>query len=109
MVLDVGAQGDAEGANRIAGTHWGQIVSLAGKTVRRLAPAALEGKPNEMGAPHSYFYLALPSEWKDNLRDQWFEMVMVLRRRARQHYSSAARRLARADFSGHARCAVICI
>lgn len=76
IVLDVGVQGDAGGATRIAGTHWGQIESLAGKTVRRLAPAALEGKPDEMGAPHSYFYLALPSEWNDNLRDQWYEMVV---------------------------------
>jgi hypothetical protein len=76
VVLDVGAQGDADGVNHIAGTHWGQIESLAGKTVRRLVPAALEGKPDEMGAPHSYFYLALPGVWKDNLRDQWFEMCI---------------------------------
>lgn len=76
VVLDVGKQGDAEGANRIAGIHWGQIETLAGKTVRRLTPATLENKPNEMAAPHSYFYLALPGEWKDNLRDQWYEMTI---------------------------------
>lgn len=76
VVLDVGKQGDAEGANRIAGIHWGQIETLAGKTVRRLTPATLENKPDEMAAPHSYFYLALPGEWKDNLRDQWYEMTI---------------------------------
>ena len=76
VVLDVGAQGDAEGANRIAGTHWGQLEQLAGKSVRRLIPTALENKPDEMAAPHSYFYLTLPGEWKNDLRDQWFEMAI---------------------------------
>lgn len=74
IVLDIGAKGDAEGATRIAGSHWGQIEQLSGRTVRRLIPAELESKPDEMAAPHSYFYLTLPGEWKDNLRDQWYEM-----------------------------------
>jgi transglutaminase-like putative cysteine protease len=74
--VDVGGQSDAEGANRFAGTHWGPIEQLAGRTVRRLVPSELENKPDEMGAPHTYFYLSLPNEWKDNLRDQWYELIV---------------------------------
>lgn len=72
--LDVGSTGDAEGPQRIAGTHWGQTEQFAGRNVRRLVPAALEKRPDELAAPHSYFYLALPGEWDDNLRNQWYEL-----------------------------------
>jgi hypothetical protein len=76
ITIDVGTQGDAEGENRIAGTHWGQIEQLSGRTARKLIPAELENKLEEMSAPHSYFYLSLPGEWKNNLRDQWYELII---------------------------------
>lgn len=74
--VDVGAETDTAGAVRIAGAHWGQIETVAGRSARRLVPAALDDKPDEMGAPHTYFYLSLPGEWQDNLRDQWYELVI---------------------------------
>lgn len=75
-ILDVGSEKDTSGVQRIAGVHWGQIEKLAGRTVRRLLPAALEDGSDEMDAPHSYFYLPLPGEWKNNLRDDWYELVV---------------------------------
>lgn len=81
--VDVGAETDTAGAVRIAGAHWGQIETVAGRSARRLVPAALDDKPDEMGAPHTYFYLSLPGEWQDNLRDQWYELVI-------EYYDDAA-------------------
>lgn len=74
--VDLGAQGDAEGASRMAGTHWGQVEQLAGRTARRLVAAEIENKPDEMAAPHSYFYLSLPGQWRNNVRDQWYELIV---------------------------------
>lgn len=74
--VDVGSEMDATGAARIAGTHWGQIEEVAGRSARKLIPAALDDKPDEMRAPHTYFYVSLPGEWKDNLRDQWYELII---------------------------------
>ncbi|SEC20711.1 D-glucuronyl C5-epimerase family protein [Pseudomonas anguilliseptica] len=77
-VLDVGSANDAEGDLRIAGNDWGQIEQVDGRSVRRLRPAAgereAEGGSGQMVAPYSYFYLTLPSEWKDNLRKERFEL-----------------------------------
>ncbi len=77
-VLDVGGAQDAEGALRIAGNDWGQIEQVDGHSVRRLRPITgereAEGSSGQMVAPHSYFYLALPSEWADNLRNDRFEL-----------------------------------
>lgn len=79
-VLDVGAQGDAEGLLRIAGNDWGQIEELDGRTVRRLNPAIGEkqdiSSDGQMVSPHSYFYLTLPSRWADNLRKERFELTV---------------------------------
>lgn len=74
--IDVGTQHDAEGENRIAGIQWGQAEQLAGRTVRRLLPAALDNVSDSMSAPHSYFYLTLPGRWNTNLREQWFELIV---------------------------------
>lgn len=77
-VLDVGGAKDAEGALRIAGNDWGQVEQIDGHSVRRLRPATgereAEGSSGQMVAPYSYFYLKLPSEWKDNLRKERFEL-----------------------------------
>lgn len=81
--VDVGNEKDTSGAARIAGTHWGQIEKLADRSVRRLVPAALDEKPDDMGAPHTYFYLSLPGERKDNLRSQWYELIV-------EYYDDAA-------------------
>lgn len=76
VALDIGGSNDGVGTSRVAGTHWGQIEQLLGRNVRRLVPAAIESKADELAAPHSYFYLALPGDWKNNLRDQWYELVI---------------------------------
>lgn len=76
VILDVGADKDGEGPMRIAGIHWGQPEQLAGRKARRLVPAAVEDRPGELTAPHSYFYLPLPAEWTDNLRDDWYELIV---------------------------------
>ncbi|MDR1995923.1 D-glucuronyl C5-epimerase family protein [Azonexus sp.] len=81
--VDVGSETDTSGKARIAGTHWGQIIQLAGRSARRLVPATLDDKPDEMRAPHTYFYLSLPDEWKDNLRNQWYELII-------EYYDDAA-------------------
>jgi hypothetical protein len=81
--IDVGTETDNVGAARIAGVHWGQIETVAGRSARWLVPSALDNKRDEMGAPHTYFYLSLPGEWKDNLRDQWYELVI-------EYYDDAA-------------------
>lgn len=77
-VLDVGSANDAEGTLRIAGNDWGQIEQVNGHSVRRLRPATgereAEDSSGQMAAPYSYFYLKLPSEWKDNLRKERFEL-----------------------------------
>lgn len=77
-VLDVGSPGDAEGPLRIAGNDWGQIEQVDGRSVRRLRPVEggreAPGSEGQMVAPYSYFYLKLPSEWKDNLRKERFEL-----------------------------------
>ena len=83
VALNVGVNGDSEGGARIAGTHWGQIEQLAGRSARRLVPAALDDKPDEMRAPHTYFYLELPDEWRNNLRNEWYELAV-------EYYDDAA-------------------
>ncbi|MGK9046893.1 D-glucuronyl C5-epimerase family protein [Stutzerimonas chloritidismutans] len=79
-VLDVGAQGDAEGSLRIAGNDWGQIEQIDGRTVRRLRPAIGEkqdiSSDGQMASPYSYFYLTLPNRWADNLRTERFELTV---------------------------------
>ncbi len=79
-VLDVGAQGDAEGPLRIAGNDWGQIEEVDGRTVRRLRPAIGEkqdiSSDGQMVSPYSYFYLTLPNRWVDNLRTERFELTV---------------------------------
>jgi len=77
VALDVGADGDHEGEQRIAGIHWGEAQLIAGRMARRLIPSELDTTPNQMRAPHSYFYLPLPGEWKNNLRDDWYELEIV--------------------------------
>lgn len=76
VTVDVGSEMDTTGAARIAGTHWGQIEEVAGRSARKLMPAALDDTPDEMRAPHTYFYASLPGEWKDNLRDHWHELII---------------------------------
>jgi hypothetical protein len=76
VVLHVGVDGDSQGVSRIAGIHWGQPETISGRQARRLVPAVLENKPDELAAPHSYFYLALPGKWTNNLRNDWFELVI---------------------------------
>lgn len=77
-VLDVGSENDAEGPLRIAGNDWGARESIDGRSVRRLKPVQvardMTGRGGGMLAPHSYFYLSLPGEWKDNLRSKRFEL-----------------------------------
>lgn len=79
-VLDVGSENDATGALRIAGNDWGQIEQIDGHSVRRLRPVTGErearGSSGQMVAPYSYFYLKLPDEWKDNLRNKRLELVV---------------------------------
>lgn len=78
--LDVGAPVDPEGSVRIAGNDWGQPEVIDGRTVRRLVPVtpatAQEDADGNMHAPGTYFYLKLPSEWTDNLREGWFELIV---------------------------------
>lgn len=76
VVLNVGREGDNSGESRIAGIHWGQPEQVAGRLSRRLVPVALDNQLDKMAAPHSYFYLPLPSMWKDNLRNDWFELTI---------------------------------
>ncbi len=78
--LDVGAPVDPEGQVRIAGNDWGQSEVIDGRTVRRLRPVtpatAQEEADGDMHAPGTYFYLRLPSKWNDNLRQDWFELII---------------------------------
>ncbi|WP_133127709.1 D-glucuronyl C5-epimerase family protein [Legionella nagasakiensis] len=92
--LNVGTDGDSDGKARIAGVHWGQPETVAGKKVRRLLPAALENKRDELAAPHSYFYLTLPSEWKNNLRKEWYELVIDYYDEARANITLQQRSIA---------------
>lgn len=80
--IDVGSAEDAsEGQPRISGNDWQQVEELDGKTVRRLSSVTPESSSKqldgEMYAPYTYFYLKLPSEWKNNLRTDWFEMTVT--------------------------------
>ena len=79
-VLDIGAAGDHEGTERIAGNDWGQIETVAGRNVRRLL-AVMGGKEDfgstgQMVPPYSYFYLDLPDEWNNNLRSEPYEITI---------------------------------
>ena len=76
ITLNVGTDGDSKGKAHIAGIHWGQSETVAGKTFRRLLPVSLENKPDGTSAPHSYFYLSLPGKWADNLRDKGYELLI---------------------------------
>src|SRR5690606_20136382 len=87
LVLDVGSADDADGSVRIAGTDWGPREIISGRSVRRLKPAELESIPETSGAPRSYFYLSLPSEWHDNLRTRSFELSFVYLDEAAAHVS----------------------
>lgn len=78
--LDVGSNVDSNGDKRIAGNDWGQIEELDGRSIRRLNPVTpatfdkeLDG---EFHSPGTYFYFNLPSEWTDNLRSEWYELVI---------------------------------
>nr|BFD59360.1 hypothetical protein CKG001_14670 [Bdellovibrio sp. CKG001] len=73
-VINVGSANDSGGPNRIAGTHWGQPELIQGNQVRRLVSAELDNASEEMSAPHTYFYLSLPSGWSNNLRESWLEL-----------------------------------
>ncbi|TLP61141.1 MULTISPECIES: D-glucuronyl C5-epimerase family protein [Pseudomonas] len=79
-VLDVGRTTDAEGDNRIAGNDWGQVEQIGSRSVRRLQPVmgAREAPDSsgQMVAPFTYFYLKLPGQWRDNLRDQRYELTV---------------------------------
>ena len=74
IALDVGKanSADAEGEERIAGTHWGQMETLQGRSIRRLAVP----KTDAGNAANTYFYLSLPSKWTDNLCDQEYELII---------------------------------
>lgn len=79
-VLDIGSAKDTQGALRIDGAGWGAAQTLDKRTVRRLRPMPGERGHDEvagqMPAAHSYFYLALPGEWSDNLRRQRLELIV---------------------------------
>jgi hypothetical protein len=94
VVLHVGADGDSQGGSKIAGIHWGQPETIFGRQARRLVPAALENKPDELAAPHSYFYLALPGKWTNNLRNDWFELVIDYYDEARANITVQQRSIA---------------
>ena len=76
-ILDIGSN-DAEGELRIAGNDWEQIEDLDGRTVRRLKPvipaSVVQSSDGEMYSPYTYFYLKLPMDWTDNLREDWLEL-----------------------------------
>jgi hypothetical protein len=74
VVLDVGEvnSADAEGQERIAGTHWGQEETVQGRSVRRLVVS----KTDVFDTVNTYFYLSLPGKWTDNLRDQEYELII---------------------------------
>lgn len=81
-VLNIGARGDTEGSMKISGNGWGQQIEIDGKSTRRLIKVTpstyteqLDGDPHH--APYTYFYLDLPSNWQDNLRSEWFELVVT--------------------------------
>lgn len=79
VVLEVGDGGDALGDARIAGVDWGQAEVVEGRPARRLVPKAIEpkvGEKDEGRGPHSYFYLALPDKWRDNLRQTEYELEL---------------------------------
>ncbi|WP_085715351.1 D-glucuronyl C5-epimerase family protein [Pseudomonas sp. B28(2017)] len=77
-VLDVGGAGDGEGSLRIAGNDWGQIETVDGRSVRKLKSVMGEKEPadsdGKMVAPYSYFYMALPAKWTNNLRTRRLEL-----------------------------------
>lgn len=80
--IDVGSATDsAEGQPRIAGNDWQQSEEIDGRTARRLSPVIPESSSKqfdgELYSPYTYFYLKLPSKWKDNLRSDWFEMTVT--------------------------------
>lgn len=81
VCLDVGAANDSRGGARIAGNDWGQRGELDGRTVRRLTPVipatSQEEADGQMHSPGTYFYLKLPSQWKNNLRTDWFELEII--------------------------------
>lgn len=76
VMLDVGAEGDAIGAMRIAGNDWQQSENLEGHTVRRLQPVISinphHDKKSVPDSPGTFFYLELPSSWSDNLRTEGY-------------------------------------
>jgi len=74
--INVGMEGDADGDNRISGTDWGSAEKLQDRMVRRLKPSQLDNEINQVGAPHTYFYLSLPASVENNLREQWYELVI---------------------------------
>lgn len=81
-VLSLGSKGDSEGDVRFAGNDWGQPEVLDQKSIRRLLPVSpssyqeqLDGETHHK--PGTYFYQNLPTEWTDNLRSDWFELVVV--------------------------------
>lgn len=76
VAIDVGAGEDSLGGARIAGVDWMQPESLGNRTFRRLVRARLDNQPTGPGGPHTYFYLYLPATWTDNLRSQWYELVI---------------------------------
>lgn len=76
VVLNVGTAGDTRGEQRISGAHWGKRKKFKGRTTRSLIPAVQEHKLDKMTSPYSYFYLSLPSEWKNNLRSEWHELII---------------------------------
>lgn len=80
VTIDVGSIQDSQGELRIAGNDWSQPEILDNRTVRRLnkvTPATYQEElDGGMYAPNTYFYLKLPSEWKDNLRTEWFELIL---------------------------------
>lgn len=82
VTIDVGAQMDAqENEPRIAGIGWQAQEELDGRSVRRLLEAmpadVVTEQTGEFLAPYTYFYLDLPEEWKNNLRNEDLELIIV--------------------------------
>ncbi len=78
--IDAGESQDVNRLTKMWGSDWGKPELLDGRTVRRLktvTPSTAQDKQEELHAPSTYFYLTLPSEWRDNLRSDWFELFIT--------------------------------
>ena len=94
--IDAGEAGDmdATGGCYLAGLDWQAEETVDGRSVRRLAGVRAGDRLGSESKPNTYFYFDLPSQWRSNLRVDWYELTIVYKDEKRARMAVEQRSIA---------------